>query len=545
MAKPWLKSYEKEIPHTLSYPDYPVPQFLIDTAARSPESIATTFNDVDITFGQLNEKVNALAHVLQALGIKKAERVALLLPNSPTYVIAFYAVLKIGATVVNINVMTHGEELLTFLNYTGAKLVVTLDLFVENVFKIVKQTPVEKVIIHSVFGKEKQLGFKKGICKPLIFNDLLAAQSTAEPAPTCSGSDTAVLQFTGGTTGTPKAAVLTHRNIVSNVMQVGRWHRTHDSVNPAVICILPFFHVFGMMICLNLAVAKGYRMILIPMFDWSYILNFLEMIKKYRPISFPAVPSLWAALVSHPRAAEYSLDAIKVPISGGAPLPVWVQEKFVNLTGRMLGSSYGLTEASSTTHLTPFGPGGKPGSVGIPLPDTDARIVDIESGKRQCPIGEIGELIVKGPQIMSGYWQNPELTARTIRNGWLYTGDLARMDADGFFYLVDRKDDLIISGGFNVYPSDVERVLGRHPQIKDTAVIGVPDRIRGESILAFVVTEDDARPDKMELLAYCREHLASFKVPKAVIYVDRIPKSPVGKPLRKLLRQDHFRSKTA
>jgi long-chain acyl-CoA synthetase len=537
MGRPWLNHYGKEVPSELTYPDHPVPRFLIDTAANHPSFIATTLNGVDITFKELNAKANGLAHALKSLGLGKGDRVALLLPNSPTYVISYFGTLKIGAIVVNINVMTHGEELIAFLKHTGAKLVITLDLFVENVLKIVKHTPVENIVIHSVFGKERELRPAEGVPQPLVFNNWIAAQPSWEPSLACSASDIAVLQLTGGTTGTPKAAVLTHRNIVSNVIQIGNWHQTPPQPNAPVICILPFFHVFGMMICLNLSVYKGYRMILIPMFDWSYILDFLEMIKKYRPISFPAVPSLWAVLVSHPRAGEYPLSSIEVAISGGAPLAPWIQEKFEALTGRRLSAAYGLTEASSTTHLTPFQPGGRPGSVGVPIPDTDARIVDLETGIRECPVGEIGELVVKGPQIMSGYWENPELTARAIRDGWLYTGDLARMDEDGFFYIVDRKDDLIISGGFNVYPSDIENMLVRHPGVKEAAVIGMPDRIRGESVLAFVVLEGEAPVDTLELLEYCRNHMAAFKVPKDVVFVDSIPRSPVGKPLRRILRQ--------
>ncbi|MEJ2101899.1 MAG: AMP-binding protein [Desulfobacterales bacterium] len=295
------------------------------------------------------------------------------------------------------------------------------------------------------------------------------------------------------------------------------------------------------MSCLNLSVYKGYRLVLIPMFDWSYILDMLEMVKKYRPISFPAVPSLWAAMVSHPSAAEFGLKDIEVAVTGGAPLAPWIQEKFEALTGRSLTAAYGLTEASSTTHLTPFHLRGKPGSIGVPLADTDARIVDIESGASDCPPGEIGELVVKGPQVMAGYWRQAELTARTVRDGWLYTGDLAKMDAEGFFYIVDRKDDMIISSGFNVYPSEIEQLIARHPDVKEAAVIGKPDRTRGESIMAFVVVEENRVSDKAALLAFCRENLAAYKVPKSIIFVDTIPKSPVGKPLRRILR-DGFRS---
>jgi long-chain acyl-CoA synthetase len=539
--RPWLQFFGEGVPCTLTYPDQSVPQFLIDTAARNPDAIATTLYDVDLTYGEINAKTNALSHALKDRGIRKGDRVALLLPNSPTYVISYYGVLKAGAIVVNINVMTHGEELSGILSHTNARLVITLDIFVGNVLKIVDRTPVAHIIIHSVFGKEKELALKSGIKPPMLMDDFVAAQRTDEPETVSAGSDIAVLQLTGGTTGTPKAAMLTHRNIVANVLQISCWNPKTYRPNAAVICIIPFFHVFGMMSCLNLPVHKGYRLVLIPMFDWSYILDMLEMVKKYRPISFPAVPALWAAMVSHPKAAEFGLKDIEVAVTGGAPLALWIQEKFEALTGRSLTAAYGLTEASSTTHLTPFHLRGKPGSIGVPLPDTDARIADIESGDSDCPPGEIGELVVKGPQVMAGYWQQAELTAGTVRDGWLYTGDLAKMDAEGFFYIVDRKDDMIISSGFNVYPSEIEELIARHPDVKEAAVIGKPDRTRGESILAFVVAEENRVSDKAALLAFCRENLAAYKVPKSIIFVDTIPKSPVGKPLRRVLR-DGFRS---
>ncbi|MFO7707415.1 MAG: long-chain fatty acid--CoA ligase [Desulfobacterales bacterium] len=537
MPKPWLQHYSERVPHTTTYPEHPVPRLLIDTAARCPEAIATTLYGTDITYGEINAKANGFAHGLKTLGVGKGDRVALLLPNSPTYVIAYYGILKLGAVVVNINVMTPGEELARFLNHTGAKVAVTLDLFAGNLWKVLKGTPVRHVLIHSVFGKEKELPPEESAMAPLMFNPFVAAQSMEEPAPAAAGADPAVLQFTGGTTGTPKAAVLTHRNIVANTIQIGSWHPTPEPHNRAVICILPFFHVFGMMTCLNLPVSKGYRMILIPMFDWSNILDTLELIRTYRPISFPAVPALWAVLVSHPRAGEYPLAAIEVAISGGAPLAPWVQEKFRDLTGRALSAAYGLTEASSTTHISPFHLAGRPGSIGVPIPDTDARIMDIETGERECPAGEIGELVVSGPQVMSGYWKDPESTVKAIRNGRLYTGDLARMDADGFFYIVDRRDDMVISGGYNIYPSDIEEVLERHPHVKEAAVIGTPDRMRGESVLAFVVPQEGAPADKPALLSYCREHLAAFKVPREIAFVEIIPRSPVGKPLRRVLRE--------
>ena len=539
MNRPWLKNYDKDVPATLNYPDTSLPEFLIRTAADQPNDIATTFNDIDITYQEINEKVNGLARALKSMGVKKGDRVSIILPNSPTYVIASYAILKIGAIVVNINVMSHGDELVTFINDSDSKIVITLDIFLKNVLGIIKKTGVEKIIFHSAYGLEKKIELEKG--SPVLepFNALVEANSKENFPLACSSNDIAVLQYTSGSTGTPKAAVLTHRNIVSNIMQVNSWDRVSTRGNSAVICIIPFFHVFGMTICLHLSVFKGYRMILLPMFDWSSIIDLLKMVKDYRPISFPAVPALFAALVSHPEAAKYSLSSIEIASGGGAPLPVWVQEKYETLTGKKIAASYGLSEASSATHISPFQGEAALGSIGLPLPDTDAKIVDIKTGKKDCPPGEIGELIIKGPQIMQGYWKNPKKTGKVLRGGWLYTGDLARMDENGFFYILDRKDDLIITSGFNVYPSDVEKVLIKHPGVKDVAVIGAPDRIRGESIVAYVVMNERESFDRKNLLDHCREHLPEFKVPRIIMQREEIPYNRVGKPLRKILRDEY------
>jgi long-chain acyl-CoA synthetase len=315
--------------------------------------------------------------------------------------------------------------------------------------------------------------------------------------------------------------------------------RIESAGNAAVMCIIPFFHVFGMSACLLISVLKGYRMILLPRIDLMDILSLMKTIETYRPISFPAVPSLWAAILSlPPEAARNQLSSIQVATSGGASLPPWVHEKFEELTGRRMMEAYGLSEASSATHFTPYPSGGPRGSIGVPLPDTEARIMDIETGERECPVGEIGELVVKGPQIMRGYWNNKDLTSAALRNGWFYTGDLARMDQDGFFYLADRKDDLIISSGFNVYPSQVEEVLKRHLKIKDAAVIGAPDRIKGQAILAVIVLREGMQGDKEEFLNYCKENMPDYRVPKTILLRNEIPRDLAGKILKRVLKQE-------
>jgi long-chain acyl-CoA synthetase len=325
MKKPWLKNYEENVPHTLEYPDATLPELLKKTASDHPEYIATTLNDIDLTYKEINDRANGFAHALRSFGAKKGDRVAFILPNSPTYVIAFYGAMKIGAIVVNINVMYHGDELKNLIHNSGAKIVVSLDIFIQNVMNIINETEVETIIIHSVMGAEKTVEKEKDAPALNIFNDLVASQSTHEPTLDCSKDDIAVLQYTSGATGMPKAAVLTHRSIIANVMQISSWNPVSYAKNPSVICILPFFHVFGMTVCLHVSVLKGYRMILFPMFDWSNIVDMLDMLKKYRPVSFPAVPALWSALVSYPNVTKDHFSSIEIASGGGSPMPVWVQ----------------------------------------------------------------------------------------------------------------------------------------------------------------------------------------------------------------------------
>ena len=539
MKRPWLKQYERHVPHSITYPEIPIHRFLVDTVAKHPDHVAISFNEIQIPYRELNARVNMFASALQKAGVEKGDRIAFLLVNSPPYVIAFFAVMKLGAIVVNLNVGIQGEELIRCLNESGAKVVVTLDLFAQNLYKVIKNTGLKTVILHSVIGLEKKMRLEEGAPQPQLFQEVLAsARSAEEPVAQISPGDVAVLQYTSGSTGAPKAATLTHSNIVASVLQSETWMGIEGAGNAAVICIIPFFHVFGMSACLLISVLKGYRMVLLPRIDLMDILSLMKTIETYRPISFPAVPGLWAAILSlPPEAARNQLSSIQVATSGGAPLPPWAHERFEELTGRRIMEAYGLSEASSATHFNPYPRGGPRGSIGVPLPDTEARIMDIKTGERECPVGEIGELVVKGPQIMQGYWNNKSLTSRALRNGWFYTGDLARMDQDGFFYLVDRKDDLIISSGFNVYPSQIEEVLKRHPKIKDAAVIGAPDRIKGQAILAVIVLKEGMQGDKQEFLNYCKENVPDYRMPKTIFFHDEIPRDPAGKIQKRVLRE--------
>jgi long-chain acyl-CoA synthetase len=513
---------------------------LLDTVAKHPGDFAISFNEIQIPYMELNARINMFAHALLKAGVERGDRIVLLLVNSPVYVIAFFAVMKIGAVVVNLNVGIQGEELLRCLNESGAKVVVTMDLFTHNIYRVIKNAKVKTVILYSVMGLEKKMHFDEGAPQPQLFQEVLAtARNMEEPVVQVSHKDVAVLQYTSGSTGVPKAATLTHSNLVATVLQSDAWMGIEKVGNAAVMCVIPFFHVFGMSACLLNSVFKGYRMVLLPRIDLMDILSLMKTIETYRPISFPAVPSLWGAILSlPPETARNQLSSIQVATSGGASLPSWVHERFEKLTGRKMMEAYGLSEASSATHFTPYPRGGPRGSIGIPLPDTEAKIMDIETGERECLVSEIGELVVKGPQIMQGYWNNQDLTSDTLRKGWLYTGDLARMDQDGFFYIVDRKDDLIISSGFNVYPSQIEEVLEKHPKIKDVAVIGVPDRIKGQAILAVIVLREGMQGDKEEFLNYCQENMPDYRVPKTILLRDTIPRNQAGKILKRVLRQE-------
>ena len=536
----WFKHYAQHVPHTIRYPEKPVHHFLTDTVARHPDDVAMTFNDQNTSYRELNEKVNKFALVLKNSGVKKGDRIAFIMVNSPTYVIAFFAAMKLGAIVVNISVGISGEELIHCLNNAEVTTVITLDLFAPNLYNVVKKTSVKKVILHSVFGLEKKLSLEEGMPHPQVFLELLnSVESAAEPAIEISPRDVAVLQYTSGSTGMPKAATLTHANIVASVIQTNVWMGVAGAGNAAVMCVIPFFHVFGMSACMLVSVLKGYRMILLPRMDLMDILSLTKMLETYKPISFPAVPSLWTAMMSlPPAAARTHFSSIRVAISGGAPLPPSVHEKYEEITGRKIMEAYGLSEASSATHVTPYPNGAPRGSIGLPLPDTDVKILDMETGQRECRVGEVGELVVKGPQIMQGYWNNPVLTAAVLRDGWFYTGDMACVDEKGYFYLVDRKDDLIISNGFNIYPGQIEDILKLHPKVKDAAVIGIPDRTKGQAVVAVIALKEGLEGNKEEFLKYCKENMPDYRLPKTILIRDVIPRDPAGKLLRRILRQD-------
>lgn len=553
-ARPWLRHYEPGVPYTIAYPDRPIHHLLDDAAAKFPDRPAITFFGRDLTYRALRESADRFAGGLRALGVQPGDRISLHLPNCPQFVLAWYGALRAGAVVVPFNPLYAAREVAAQMADCGATVAVTLDLFADRVQGARAASRLEHVIVTRIneffpplLRTLYPLRARRHREWPLIRYDdtthAFADVARAAPLATLAAQrpdDIAVLLYTGGTTGTPKGAMLTHRNLVANAYQSALWI-TDPSPGTATVGVLPFFHSYGMTVIMNGSILLGGRMVLLPRFEAEAV---LKAIDRYRPERFGGVPTLYNALAAHPRRARYDLRSIRACVSGAAPLPAEVQSRFERATGVTLLEGYGLTEASPVTHTTPLRGLHKPGSIGIPVPDTDARIMDLETGARVLPPGEIGELVLRGPQVMAGYWNRPEETARTLRDGWLYTGDIARMDDDGYFYIVDRKKEMLITGGLNVYPREVEEVLYAHPAVLEAALIGVPDAHWGEVGKAFVVLRPGARATADELLAYCRERLATYKVPAVIEFRDSLPKTLIGKVLRRALVEEE-RAKSA
>jgi len=549
--KPWLKHYSENVRATLEYPEKTLGDLFIETTEKYPEREAIHFLGKRLTYRQLRDEVFKFANVLSKLGVKKGERVSLMLANTPQSVIAYYAVLLLGGIVVQTNPMYTERELKHQLEDAGVETILALDLVYPRLSKVASQTPLKHIIYTSI---KDYLPFPKNLLYPFkqkkdgmwhdipygngvyAYEQLMKAAPATRPEPVALDpkEDLALLQYTGGTTGLPKGVMLTHYNLVVNTFQCMEWQEKHDEEQQRVLAVLPFFHVYGMTVVMNLCIATGALMILLPRFDVKEV---LETIQKEKPTQFPGAPTMYIGLLNHPDVNKYDLSSVNICLSGSAPLAPEVQKQFETLSnGGLLVEGYGLTEASPVTHSNPINGLRKVGSIGIPWPDTDARIVDEEGN--DVPVGEVGELIIRGPQVMKGYWNHPDETAKTLRDGWLYTGDMARMDEDGYFYIVDRKKDMIIAGGFNIYPREVEDVLFEHPAVKEAAVVGVPDPYRGETVKAFIVLKEGKTVTEEELDQHCRANLAAYKVPRIYEFRDELPKTMVGKVLRRQLQEE-------
>ncbi len=556
LSRPWLESYPEGVPRSLDYPRVPLQHLLEEAARRFPDHPAIIYYGRRISYQELDELTRMIAAALHELGVRKGDRVSLNLPNLPQFVIAFYGTLRLGAIAVQTNPMYTERELIELVEDSGAETMITLDLLYPRVAAIQPKTHLKRVILTGageflpglkralyplklrLEGKRVKLG-GKGKGEFYRFGELLRSCRTLRPPKVelSPEEDVAVLQYTGGTTGMPKGAMLTHWNLVANALQTRAWFLQAEEGEERTLAVLPFFHVYGMTVAMNLTVALGSAMILVPRFQIDEV---LKLISKFRPTMFPGAPTIYVALNSHPHIKRYRISSIKECISGSAPLPVEVKRRFEELTGGRLVEGYGLSEASPVTHCNPLDGRDVPGSIGIPLPDTDAKIVDPESGE-ELGVGEVGELLVRGPQVMKGYWRRPEETAQALRGGWLHTGDIARMDERGYFYIVDRRKDVIIASGYNVYPREVEEVIHQHPKVAEAAVIGVPDPYRGETVKAFIVPKEGEELDEEELLAFLRERLARYKVPKLIEFRESLPKTAVGKVLKRELRAQELR----
>ncbi|HEX4835073.1 MAG TPA: long-chain fatty acid--CoA ligase [bacterium] len=553
MERIWLKHYDAGVPATLSYPKAPLYHFLEENAklfANHPAILlAGPKFSATFSYRQVDRLANRFANALIWLGIRPGDRVAIHLPNFPQFVFCFFGALKAGATVVPVNPLYKGRDLATILKNSGATAVVTLSLLRKNLDEVVGETRLESIIVTEPYDYFPPLWRAlawlrmRGQPRPaggLRLPALLKTARAEAPGVAVGPDDIAVLQYTGGTTGTPKGAMLTHRNMVANCLQMRSCLADLQEGQERFLSVAPFFHVYGLTVGLNVAFAVAGTVILVVMglFETRRV---AEVIVRHRPTIFPGVPAMYLALNQLKDIARYNLSSIKVCVSGAASLPGEVQAQFERLTGARVVEGYGLSEASPGTHVNPIHGLRKIGSIGLPIPDTDARIVDLETGDRELGLNEAGELVIRGPQVMKGYYNAPEETASTLRDGWLHTGDIARVDEDGFFFIVDRKKDLVIVGGLKVYPREIEEILHEHPKVKEAAVAGVTHRVRGELLVAYVVLKDgladDPRQVRRELLDFLLQRVAPYKVPRRIEITAALPKTAVGKVLRREIRE--------
>jgi len=547
MEKP--KNWPEGVPHTIEYPEIPIFKMLDESAEKHPEATAIIFQDKIITYRELKDQVDRFATALQNMGVEREDKVALFLPNIPQFVISYYGALKAGAIVTAISPLYKEREVENQINDSGAETLVVLDLLYPAVEKVKDETglkriivtgfgeylPTVKRILGSLLGKipTHKVDMGEGMH---LFQDLLKGYPpTPAPIEVNPKEDLALLQYTGGTTGLPKGAMLTHYNLVSNAYMCNAWLKAEEA-KEVHVNVLPLSHIYGMTVTMNNAIASAGAMILIPRFDAKEVLG---SIKKYKASVFGGVPTLYGALITQPDISSYDLSSIKFCISGASPLPPEVQNKFMELTGGVLVEGYGLTEASPVTHANPLDPTletVKIGSIGLTWPDTEAKIMHEASGV-ELPVDMVGELAIRGPQVMKGYWNDPEETAAVLKDGWLYTGDYAKQDEDGYFYIVDRKKDLIKYKGYSVFPREVEDVLYEHPAVKVAAVVGIPDEESGEMPKAFIVLKDGAEATEEELIEFIKERVAPYKRIRAVEFRDELPMTLVGKVLKKDLRE--------
>lgn len=552
--RPWYRKYDPGVPYHIEYPPVPLHYFLEQSARKYPDRPCTIFKGAKVTYRQMNELSDRLAAGLAGLGVKKGSLVGIFMPNSPQFVLAFYGVLKAGGIVVATNVTYTPREIEHQMNDCGAEVMLVMSNFYPKIKEVQPRTRIKTVVVTNIkeylpgavrllftLFKEKKDGHRVELqAGDVWMQDLLSKYaSEARPKVGVTADDDAVFQYSGGTTGIPKAAIGLHRNLVANTLQIRSWVPSTREGQEMVLMALPLFHVYGMLAGMSYAVQSGASMVMIPNPRDSK--DVLTSIDKYQPTIFPGAPAMYNAINVHPDvlAGKYNVRSIKACISGSAPLMRETKERFEALTGGKLVEGYGLSEAPTATHCNPLEGETRIGSIGVPFPDIDCKIVSLDDGVTELPVGEIGELVLKSPSVMKGYHNMPEETANVLRGGWLYTGDIARMDSDGYFYIVDRKKELIKPSGYQVWPREVEEVIAQHPKVLEVGVAGVPDEYRGETVKAWVVTRPGETATSDEIREWCKKQLAPFKVPSQVEFRTELPKTMVGKILRReLARQD-------
>jgi long-chain acyl-CoA synthetase len=575
-ARPWLASYPPDVPHSLEpFPEKPVWALLEDSAEKYPHAVAVTLPIAPLarrlTYRQLKEEAERFAGALVSLGIGKGDRVGLVLPNCPQYVVAFYGIQRLGAVVVGNNPLYTQREMTHQLTDAGIETLIVLDVLYPTIGKIRDQVGLERVVVTEIGDylgfpinklsrvKQKREAQHQGQPWPPVPSDHdvirwsdLMSRSTPDlpPLQVDPMEEVAALVYTGGTTGPSKGAMLTHHNLVSNAIQTGAWFTDVKDGEEAIMAVLPFFHSYGMGAVMNMAISRAMKLILQPRFELEMALKAIE---KEKATLFPGVPRIYIAINEADQTKDHDLSSIRACFSGAAPLPVAVAEKFEGITGGRLVEGYGLTETSPVTHINPIYGKRKFGTIGLPIPDTDCKVVDLDDPEKEVPPGREGELCIAGPQVMKGYWNRPDETADMIRvhkDGirWLHTGDIARMDEEGYFAIVDRKKDMILVSGFNVYPTDVEQVLYRHPKVKQVCVVGIPDDRTGEAVKAFVVLREAQSASQDEILQWARdpEHgLTGYRAPKHIEFRDELPTTMVGKVLRRVLLEEEKQKASA
>jgi long-chain acyl-CoA synthetase len=564
MEKPWLKHYDAGIPHTMDYPEIALDRFLSISARKHPNHTALIFGgrvgtmllDARFRYGTLDRAVDCFAGALQNMGVRKGDRVALMLPNCPQFVIGAYATWRMGGIVVCCNPLYGASEVRHLLNDSGSETIIVMSSLYDRVKGIRAETLLKRVIVTKIktyfppllkllftLGREKKEGHRVGTSgdhETYWFEDLLR-RAPQRPEPVAIGpGEVSTLIYTGGTTGGPKGAQLTHRNLVSNALLLNAWADGQEAKD-VLISVMPFFHSYGLTVGMNTPIANALTAVLIP--NPRDLRHILKSVEKHKATVLPAIPTIFAGFNNLPGIDKYDLTSVRVAPCAAAPLPPEVQKRFESITGCRMVEAYGLTETSPTATMNPLGRP-KDNSIGIPVPDTDVKIVDVETGAREMATGEPGEIIIRGPQVMKGYWNLSEATDSAIRKGpdgqegWFFSGDIGFLDEEGYFHIADRKKDMIIASGYNVYPADVEAVLFTHPKVKEAAVIGVPHEKRGETVKAFVVLKEGMSTTAEEIILFCRDHLAPYKIPRIVAFREDLPKSLIGKVLRRKLREE-------